>query len=65
MNTNRDDFCPEYFARQWIEETTKFKELTAKRVEKVSGIWKPKSKWRLEHEKRKERGRKNVSNDNV
>ena len=55
MNTNRDDFCPEYFARQWIEETTKFKELTAKRVEKVSGIWKPKSKWRLEHEKRKER----------
>lgn len=57
MNTNRDDFCPEYFARQWIEETTKFKELTAKRVEKVSGIWKPASEWREKFEKRKQRER--------
>lgn len=57
MDTNRDDFCSEYFARQWIEETTKFKELTAKRVEKVSGIWKPANEWREKFEKRKQRER--------
>ncbi len=57
MGKNKDDFCSEYFARQWIEETTKFKKLTSKKVEKAFGIWKPMSEWREKYEKRKQRER--------